>query len=209
MRTQKANNTIRNRGRAARNAGTGFWGAVLGAGAIVTAAAGLLWLTSPGATRQGSGIGGPFRLVADDGRLVTERSFAGKYLAVYFGYTSCRDVCPATLNTLTAALARLGERSLRVQPLFITVDPSRDSPAVLRRYVGHFSPQLRGLTGPANEVARVARAYGVVTMAAGGVLDHNSVILLFSPNGRLVAPLPADASEMVMTQELARYVPLT
>ncbi len=181
-----------------------------GAAAILAVAAALLWLISPGEGHHAGGIGGPFRLVADDGRIVTEHSFPGKYLAVYFGYTACQDVCPATLNTLSAALGRLGERAGRVQPLFITVDPARDSPSVLRRYVGNFSPGLLGLTGSAEEIARVAKEYGIVTVTHGATppyaVDHSSVILLFSPNGMFVAPIPADASEMVMAQALARYV---
>jgi protein SCO1/2 len=177
-----------------------------GAAAILLMAAAVLWATSPAGTRQGGGLGGPFRLVADDGRTVTERSFPGKYLAIYFGYTSCRDVCPATLNTLTAALGRLGESARLVQPLFITVDPVHDTPAVLRNYVAHFSPVLLGLTGSAAEIGQVAREYGIVAISHGQAVDHSSVILLFGPDGALIAPIPADASEMVVAQALARYV---
>jgi protein SCO1/2 len=171
----------------------------------------VLWLMpAPG---PGSGVGGPFTLVADSGTVVTERSFPGKYLAMYFGYTHCEDVCPATLTTLAAALARLGRKADRVQPLFITVDPQRDTPAVLRRFVANFSPNLVGLTGTETELHRVDQAFHVVSgmpapalRQASYAVDHSSVIYLLAPDGRFIAPIPADASDMVMAQAIARYV---
>jgi protein SCO1/2 len=154
----------------------------------------------------GAGIGGPFSLIADDGRAVTERSFPGKYLLVYFGYSSCRDVCPATLNTLAAAVDRLGAASARVQPLFITVDPAHDTQSVLRQYVEGFGGHLLGLTGDPADLRKVADEYGVQSEEAGGVIDHSSVIYLMGPDGRFVTPIPAGASEMVMAQAIARRV---
>jgi protein SCO1/2 len=181
--------------------------------------AGILLLSSafvltviPGA-EQRSGVGGPFTLVADDGRQITERSFPGKYLAIYFGYTACQDVCPATLSNLTAALARLGKTADRVQPLFVTVDPQRDSPAVLRRFVAAFSPSLVGLTGTEAELNRVGQEYRVVTAShrtpaqpATYAVDHSSVIYLLAPDGHFLAPIPADASEMVMARSISLHV---
>ncbi len=203
MKTRRA---VRRRERD-RKAFTRAWFGV----AAILLLAGTFWLTVPGQRKQG-GIGGPFTLMADDGYLRTERSFPGKYLAVYFGYTHCQDVCPATLNTLAAALARLGGAAERVQPLFITVDPSRDSPAVLRRFVAGFAPNLMGLTGTPDQLAKVERGYRVVSVPHVGaapasyVVDHSSVIYLIDPDGAFVAPIPADASEMVMAQAIARYV---
>ncbi len=172
-----------------------------GVAALLLLAAGFSWLLPRGTHAF---IGGPFSLVADDGRDVTERSFPGTYLLVYFGYASCRDVCPATLNTLGAAVDRLGAAGARVQPLFITVDPARDTQAVLRRYVAGFGGHLRGLTGPPAELHKVADEYGVVSEANGGVIDHSSVIYMMAPDGRFVAPIPAGASEGVMAQAVAR-----
>lgn len=153
-------------------------------------------------------IGGPFTLVADDGRVVTDHSFPGKYLLVYFGYTACRDVCPSTLNTLSAAMDRLGAKAARVQPLFITLDPGRDNPAVLHRFVKAFTPTLIGLTGSVAELHRAADEYRVVSVlhqdSAGYALDHSSVLFLMSPDGRLVKPLRADADETAMTRAIAR-----
>ena len=204
---------MKTRPAAARRRARDLRALALGAGGvavIMLIAGAMIWLMSPSANTRQAGIGGPFRLVADDGRAVTERSFPGKYLAIYFGYTSCRDVCPATLNTLAAALERVGGTARRVQPLFITVDPARDTPAVLRRYVLNFSPDIRGLTGSPDEIERVQREYGIVAIPHGSggdlAVDHSSVILLIAPDGSLVAPIPADASEMVVALALKRYV---
>ncbi len=175
----------------------------------VLAFAGLwIWLEPP-AGRQAEGrVGGPFTLVADDGRVVTDQSFPGKYLIVYFGYTTCHDVCPATLNTLAAAMGRLGAKAALVQPLFITLDPGRDNPAVLHRFVKAFTPTLIGLTGSPAELHRTADEYRVVSVlhqdGAGYALDHSSVLFLMSPDGRLVRPVRADASEVVMARAIAR-----
>ncbi len=188
---------------------------VAGAGAVLLLAGMLMWLAPAGGPQSSAGlrVGGPFRLVADDGRIVTDRSFPGKYLLIYFGYTACRDVCPTTLNSLAAAIGRLGTMAARLQPLFITVDPARDTPVVLRRYVQAFAPGLVGLTGSMAELRRVADEYGVVVPAAGdaaqspdGAIDHSAVIYLMAPDGRFVAPIAAGASEMTMAQAIARRV---
>jgi protein SCO1/2 len=202
-------------GRAARRRERDRRSLLVGACAVVgilLMSTGVLWLTTP-AARLRDGVGGPFTLVADDGKSVTERSFPGKYLAIYFGYTACRDVCPATMTNLAAALARLGATGERVQPLFITVDPLRDTPAVLRRFVANFPPNLRGLTGSAEALGKVNREYHVVSVThredaagAGYAVDHSSVIYLLAPDGGFVAPIPADASEMVMASAISRYV---
>ena len=183
--------------------------------AILFVASLVLWLGPPG-REAGSAedrIGGPFSLIDDRGNQVTDQSFPGKYLVVYFGYASCRDVCPATLNTLAASLDRIGRKANLVQPLFITIDPAHDTPAVLRRYVGAFSTRLVGLTGTDAELGKVADEYKVVRIVHGArdlpavvTLDHSSVLYLIAPDGRFIAPIPADASEMVMMQAIARYV---
>jgi protein SCO1/2 len=189
-------------------AGGGVAGLLLLAGASS-------WLMAPSAVPQ-RGVGGAFTLVADTGHIVTERSFPGKYLAIYFGYTNCQDVCPATMTNLSAALARLGQTAEQIQPLFITVDPQRDSPDQLHRFVTNFSPKLVGLTGTETELRRVGAEFHVASNAhrttaepAAYAVDHSSVIYLFAPDGSFMAPIPADASEMVMAQAMARYVKKT
>jgi protein SCO1/2 len=185
-----------------------------GAVGILCLAACLLWFTggSP-ESRPEDKVGGPFSLVDDSARPVTDRSFPGKYLLVYFGYATCPDICPETLNTVAASLDRLGRKALRVQPLFITVDPVHDTSVVLSHYVKGFSftssGRLVGLTGTEVEIDKVAAAYHVFHaphLGQGGRLDHSAVLYLMAPDGSFVAPIPADASEMVMAQVIARYV---
>jgi cytochrome oxidase Cu insertion factor (SCO1/SenC/PrrC family) len=186
-----------------------------GVAAVLLLASLFLWFETPdrGVIGTEDRIGGPFSLIDDHGDHVTDLSFPGKYLLVYFGYASCRDVCPATLNTLAASLDRLGRKADLVQPLFITIDPTRDTPAVLRHYVGAFSTRLVGLTGTSADIGKIADEYKVVRIVhrGGGVpsvatLDHSSVLYLIAPDGSFIAPIPADASEMVMAQVIARYV---
>ena len=173
-----------------------------------------LWLIGgTGGPSRPAAIGGSFDLVQGDGKPVTDRSFRGKYLLIYFGYTSCRDVCPTTLATLAAALDELGEKADRVQPLFITVDPERDTPQVVRRYARSFTPLLIGLTGSPSELRRVADEYrvsGVIHHAdadrADYAVDHSSVIYLIGPDGRYIAPIRADETSAAMARTVARYL---
>ncbi len=204
---KKAETSCKNNGATVLVCGT--------AAAILVCASLLLWLVSPGGVsgRSADTIGGPFSLTDDRGRAVTERSFPGKYLVVYFGYATCPDVCPATLNTLAASLDRLGNKADLVQPLFVTIDPVHDTPAVLHRYVSAFSPRIVGLSGTIDQMMKVADRYKVVrivhhTAGTPGTttLDHSSVLYVIAPDGKFIAPIPADASEMVMAQAIARDV---
>ncbi len=189
----------------------GLIAALCGAACLLLLTGGYLWLLGGSSPTRSGGIGGPFTLTAADGRPITDRSFRGRYLLVYFGYTACRDVCPLTLATLGNALDALGAKADRVQPLFITVDPERDTPDVLRGYVAAFSPRLLGLTGTARQIRQVEAAYRVRTVAhphgAGGLdttLDHSSVLLLIGPDGRYLAPIPADETSADMAADIAR-----
>jgi protein SCO1/2 len=130
-------------------------------------------------------IGGPFTLVDSNGKAVTDRDFHGKYLLVYFGYTSCPDVCPTTLNEITSALDSLGAKAARVQPVFVTIDPHRDTPSVIRQYTASFGPRLIGLTGTPEQIAAVEKEYHVyaaVHRTGNGpndyTMDHSSIIYL-------------------------------
>lgn len=183
--------------------------------ALLLLASGYLWLLGAG-ERVPSGvaaIGGPFGLVQGDGQHVTDRSFRGKYLLIYFGYTSCRDVCPTTLTSLAAAIDALGDKADRVQPLFITVDPRRDTPAVVRQYASSFMPQLIGLTGTPDAVRRAADEYRISSVVhragpepEGYAVDHTSVIFLVGPDGRYIAPIRADNTAPIMAKAIARYL---
>jgi len=141
----------------------------------------------------GVSVGGPFALTDDHGRAVTDASYRGRWMLVYFGYTFCPDVCPTELQTIAAALDRLGPQAAQVAPLFITVDPERDTPAALADYVKLFDDRLIGLTGTPAQIAGVTRAYRVyyakVTPkdSTSYLMDHSSFIYLIGPDGRLSA----------------------
>lgn len=168
---------------------------------------------------EGATLGGAFTLTDQNGRRVTDRSFAGKYRLVYFGYASCPDVCPVDLQMIGAGLRRFeaddAARAARVQPIFISVDPARDTPAALRTYVAQFHPRLVGLTGSPEEIARVARAYGISYRieepVEGGdpnayLVDHVRMAVLYDPDGKPVAIIPHDQGPQGVAEELERWV---
>ena len=158
----------------------------------------VLWQLSdglPGLGRVvGSGtakIGAPFALTDQYGRHRTSTEFSGRYTLVYFGYTYCPDVCPTTLALMGDALAKLGPASKRVVPIFITVDPARDTPAQLKTYLAAFGPRFIGLTGDEKTIAKVASGYGVYFRKhplPGGnyAVDHSSVVYLMGPDGKFI-----------------------
>jgi protein SCO1/2 len=164
---------------------------------------------------KGATMGGPLALTDQNGRRVTENDLAGKYRLVYFGYTFCPDVCPTDMARLSAGLRRFeaidSARAARVQPIFVSVDPARDTPAVLRQFLAHFHPRFLGLTGSADEIARVARDYRIHyergPQAGGGYLmNHSSQIVLYGPAGEPVALIPGDAGADAVAAEMGRWV---
>ena len=158
-------------------------------------------------------IGGPFTLVDGNGQQVSDRDFRGKFLLIYFGYTFCPDVCPTTLNSVAAAIEQLGGKAANLQPLFITVDPQRDTPPVVKQYAAAFDPRLIGLTGTSEQIAQVANEYDVYyqTHRAGPgtkdyTVDHSSVLYLVGPDGRFIAPIRTDEPADAMATEIAKYL---
>ena len=146
-------------------------------------------------------IGGPFTLVTADGKAITDQTYRGKWPLIYFGYTSCPDACPTVLNNMSAALEKLGAGSNKVQPLFITVDPRRDTSEVMAKYLKSFDPRIVGLTGSQQQIESVVRAYRVYvalpkTEGDDYLVDHSGYLYLMSPQGRFVdviaGDLPAD-----------------
>jgi cytochrome oxidase Cu insertion factor (SCO1/SenC/PrrC family) len=141
-------------------------------------------------------VGGPFELTDHTGRARTDADFRGKLLLIYFGFTHCPDACPTELLSISLALERLGRAADAVQPLFITVDPQRDTPAVLADYVSSFHPRLVGLTGEPAAIKAVARAYKTYfARSAGGSadnysIDHMGFIYVVGPDGRYRGFLP-------------------
>ena len=144
-------------------------------------------------------IGGPFTLVDQDGRTVTDAQFHGKWLLVYFGYTHCPDACPIALTNIDAALGDIDPaRRAKVQALFITVDPERDTPAVMKDYVGAFEDaNIVGLTGTLKQVGAAQAAYRVNARRHDGkdgeyTMSHASTICVMDPDGRFVARVPPE-----------------
>ncbi len=155
-----------------------------GLGGAVHAAVGI-------ATPGGVQVGGPFSLVDQTGKPVTQASWPGRWQLIYFGYTYCPDVCPTELQTIAAALDALGPLAAQVVPIFITIDPERDTPELLAGYVKLFDDRLIGLTGTPQQIAAVARAYRVyyakVTPKESTtyLMDHSSFLYLMGPDGTL------------------------
>ena len=153
-----------------------------------------------------STIGGPFALVDQDGRAVTQADLRGRPTLVFFGYTHCPDVCPTTLNDMTAMLNTLGKEE-KVRALFITVDPERDTPKELKEYLSSFDPRITGLTGDPAAVASAERAYKVYAKKVpdpNGVdysMDHTAVVYLMDAEGRFVNALNLDQSPQAAAAE--------
>ena len=157
-------------------------------------------------------IGGTFSLTDQNGIRVSEKSFGGRYLLVFFGFTHCPDVCPAGLQVMASALDQLGPKADGVAPLFVTVDPARDTPAALKTYVSAFHPKLIGLTGTEAEIQAVAKAYRVYfkrvddpSSADGYTMDHSAFIYLMDRSGAYVTHFSHSASP---GEIVARITPL-
>lgn len=165
---------------------------------------------------QGARLGGPFTLTDQNGRTIRDGDFAGRYRLVYFGYTFCPDICPTDLQTIGRALSdfekEAPERARRVQPIFITVDPARDTPPILKKYAAAFHPRLIGLTGTEQQIAAVKKAYGVASSAQKGadpdnyLVDHARLTTLYGPDGQPIAFMPADEGVDAVTEALDRWV---
>jgi protein SCO1/2 len=160
-----------------------------------TLAAGLsvaLWTLSPGGPLESVGtasIGGDFTLVDQNGKTRRAEDFRGKLMLIYFGYTYCPDVCPTELQTMGDAVDLLGDKQDAVQPIFVTIDPERDTPEQLRLYAESFHPRLVALTGSKEQVAAAARAYKVYYAKRpqeGGdyLMDHSSFVFLMGRDGK-------------------------
>jgi protein SCO1/2 len=180
---------------------------------LVVVAASLVWLwRAPSGPERVSvaelvPIGGPFQLVDQDGRRVSEQDFRGRWMLVYFGYTWCPDACPLGLTTMVEALDLLpADLAERITPVLITVDPERDTPEVLKDYVAAFSPRLVGLTGTPEEIASVTRAWRIFARKAEPqangdyLVDHSTFTFLMAPDGAYAAHFTHD----ITPEELAR-----
>lgn len=176
--------------------------------------AGLLDTEAPG-TVTAAPIGGPFRLTAHDGRTVTDEDFRGEFLLVYFGFTYCPDVCPTSLYTISQALDRLGPAAERVRPLFITIDPERDTPELMANYVALFHERMIGLTGSREDINAVAKAYRAYHAKVPGedggpyLMDHSTFTYLMGPDGKFLTVFSHGIEIETLAEQLRRYLPQT
>jgi len=187
----------------------------LAAGLVIIAAIGavefhaLFGGTNVSSPATSSAAGGPFSLIDGSGATVTDQTYRGKWELVFFGYTYCPDLCPTTLNTISDALAALGPLADKVQPLFITIDPKRDTQAVMRDYVKNFDPRIVGLTGSPEAIAAVAKEYKIyyaVHRTGDGpddyLMDHSGFVYLMDPAGRFVRVLSGETAARAVADKL-------
>ncbi len=187
---------------------------------VTGVAAGTLWyvgdqfashrinMTSVGDTK----IGGPFSLTDQNGRTRTDKDFIGHYMLVYFGYTNCPDVCPTTLSVMADAMEKLGGAAHQVVPIFVTVDPARDTPRVLKSYLAAFGPEFVGLTGSPSSIAALAKEYHVYykvqksTKNGSYAVDHSNVIYLMGPEGKFIANYDETLGPDKLAAAIARHI---
>jgi protein SCO1 len=167
-------------------------------------------LSSPVA-QQIAAIGGPFKLVDQNGQVVTDQDLKGHPFLVFFGFTHCPDVCPTTLFEVSEILRALGPDADRTRALFITVDPERDTPAAMKDYLSSFDPHMSGLTGDPAQIAAVAKAYRVyfkkVPLDDGSyTMDHTAIVYLMDKTGRFVSPFNIKRPIDVAVADLRRYL---
>jgi len=166
---------------------------------------------------EGAAIGGPFQLTDQDGKPFSSGALAGKYRIIYFGYTFCPDACPTDMAVLGKAMRQLDAkdpaRSAKIQPIFITVDPARDTPGVLKQFVGAFYPRLIGLTGSEAQIAAVAKDYAIPYRkqpappgTSGYLMDHPRVAILLDGEGKPIEFLPLDSNADAVVADLEKWV---
>ena len=167
---------------------------VIGAAAVGWLLADRLTADTGGGTSGEALIGSEFALIDHTGKAVTDEDFAGRWQLVFFGFTYCPDVCPTTLATVSAVLEELGDDAEQVAPLFVTVDPERDTPAVVAEYLANFDPRIVGLTGPPEQIKAAAKAFRVYyarvdkdDLPDGYTMDHSAFLYLMDPDGDYAA----------------------
>lgn len=165
---------------------------------------------------DGATIGGPFELTGTDGKPVRWSDFDGQYRIVYFGFTYCPDICPTDVQRMSKGLSKFEqaepELGAKIQPIFITIDPERDTQAAVAEFVANFHPRLIGLTGTPEQIKATADAFRVFyskgeTPESGNYLmEHSAITYLFGPDGKPIATLPTDLGADAVTEELSKWV---
>jgi protein SCO1 len=166
---------------------------------------------APSGPTATAAVGGPIALVDQDGRTVTEASFAGRPHLVFFGFTHCPDVCPTTLFEVSEILRAAGPGAKDARALFITVDPERDTPQVLKDYLGSFDPRVIGVTGDSEAIAAVIKSYRVYakkvpTDGGGYTMDHTAIVYLMGKDGRFIVPFNMKRRPEEAAEDLKRYL---
>ena len=186
---------------------------------VAAVAGGLIWHESenvPGlgrtVTTGAVAVGGPYTLTDQNGLRRSSGDFRGKYQLIYFGYSFCPDVCPTTLAVMAQALDQMGVDGNRIVPVFITIDPERDTPAVLKTYMAAFGPRFVGFSGSPAEIAAVEKDYRVYAkkqpLGDKGTygMDHSSVIYMMGPDGRIVSFYDELVSPDALAKDLRRKI---
>ena len=160
---------------------------------------------------QPAAIGGPFQLTDQNGKAVTDKNLKGKPTLIFFGYTHCPDVCPTSLFEMSEVLRAMGKDADKVNAVFISVDPERDTPATMKDYLSSFDPHLEGLSGDPAETAKVITSYRVYakkvpTKDGDYTMDHTALIYLMDRDGRFVSPFNLKRSPEEAATELKRYL---
>jgi protein SCO1/2 len=160
---------------------------------------------------QAAQVGGPFRLLDQDGKPMTDQDLKGKPFLVFFGFTRCPEVCPTTLFDVSEVMRSLGPDADRTAALFVTVDPERDTAAALKDYLASFDPHLHGLTGDPAALAAVAKAYRVyykkVPLDGGDyTMDHTAIVYLMDKEGHFVSPFSLKRKPEAAAAELRKYL---
>src|SRR5690242_3013779 len=182
------------------------------AGSLAIGLALMMWLLDgPRGAMAPAAIGGPFQLVDQSGATVTADKLQGKPTLLFFGYTHCPDICPTTLFDVSEVLRAMGKDADRVNAYFVSVDPERDSPAIMKDYLSSFDPHLKGLTGDPEAVAKMLSAYRVyarkVPLKDGDyTMDHTALIYLMDREGHFVAPFNLKRSPDEAAADLKRYL---
>jgi protein SCO1/2 len=187
-------------------------GALGGAAALVLTRG----ASNPNVTTTGKAlIGGPFALVDQHGKKVTDQDFRGRYMLIFFGFTHCPDICPAELQVISASLDELGPKAEEVVPIFVTLDPERDTPEVMADYVKNFGSRFVGLTGSPEEIADAAKAYRVAFSKfenegaddnGNYSIDHSAIVYLMGRDGEYLTHFNYGTPAAKMTETLRRYL---
>ncbi len=166
--------------------------------------------------QKGSGtalVGGPFTMVNQNGETVTEKTFAGRSMLMFFGFTFCPDVCPTQLQVMTEALNQLGAKADQITPVFVSIDPERDTPDVVKAYVSNFHPQMVGLTGSLEQVQQMTTAYRVFYQKVENAkrpqdytMDHSSILYLMGPDGSFLGHFPYESDPAKLAAGIAKIL---